>query len=137
MAAMLARLGVTPRNPDADAALTQAAFRAFGEGGERLRWEPFFFDWFCADEARALAGPRGDLYEQAGFAEFRQALAGYAADRPARLADPYFARPEPEELLIGEIEAIWARIADADDWTAFEAKLAAIETARTAWALSP
>jgi hypothetical protein len=120
---------------EADAELVQAAFRAFGEGGERLRWEPFFFDWFCGDEARALAGPRGDLYAEPGFAEFRQALAGYAPERPERLADPFFARPEPEELLIGEIEAIWAGIADADDWSAFEAKLAALETARQAWDL--
>jgi uncharacterized protein YdiU (UPF0061 family) len=135
MTAMLMRLGVKPRDPQADAALTQAAFRAFSEGGERLRWEPFFFDWFCGDEARALAGPRGDLYAEPGFAEFRQALAGYAPERPERLADPFFARPEPEELLIGEIEAIWAGIADADDWSAFEAKLAALETARQAWDL--
>ncbi len=137
MAAMLARLGVRSRDPDADAALTQAAFRAFGEGGEALRWEPFFFDWFCGDEARAMAGPRSELYAEPGFTEFRETLAGFTADRPERLADPYFARPEPEELLIGEIEAIWARIADADDWSAFEAKLAAIEAARTAWALRP
>jgi uncharacterized protein YdiU (UPF0061 family) len=135
MAAMLARLGVRSRDPDADAALTQAAFRAFGEGGEALRWEPFFFDWFCGDDARAMAGPRGDLYAEPGFAEFRETLAGFEPDQPERLADPYFARPEPEELLIGEIEAIWARIADGDDWSAFEAKLAAIEAARTAWAL--
>jgi len=135
MAAMLARLGVRSRDPDADAALTQAAFRAFGEGGEPLRWEPFFFDWFCGDAARALAGPRGDLYAEPGFAEFREALSGFTAERPERLADPYFARPEPEELLIGEIEAIWGRIAEADDWSAFEAKVAAIEAARTAWAL--
>ena len=134
-AAMLARLGLRPRGTDENAALVQAAFRAFAEGGERLRWEPFFFDWFCGREQRALAGPRGDLYAEPGFGDFRQALAGFEADRPERLADPYFARPEPEELLIDEIEALWARIAEADDWSAFEAKLAAIETARQAWGL--
>ncbi len=62
-------------------------------------------------------------------------LAGFRPDRPERLADPYFARPEPEELLIGEIEALWASIAEADDWAAFEAKLAGIEAARLAWSL--
>jgi protein adenylyltransferase len=134
-AAMLDRLGVRARKTEDDAALVQAAFRAFAEGGERLRWEPFFFDWFCGDEARALAGPRGDLYGEEGFTEFRGLLAGFAPDRPERLADPYFARSEPEELLIGEIEALWARIAEADDWSAFHAKLAGIETARLAWGL--
>ena len=134
-AAMLARLGVQPQGTEADAALVQAAFRAFAEGGERLRWEPFFFDWFCGDEARACSGPRGDLYAQAGFAEFREALAGFASERPERLAHPYFTRPEPEELLYDQIEALWAPIAQDDDWSAFHAKLAGIEIARLAWAL--
>lgn len=135
-AAMLRRLGLISRGTDEDAALTQAAFRAFAEGGERLRWEPFFFDWFCGDAARALAGVRGDLYARPGFDEFRTLLSTFEVDRPERLADPWFARPEPEELLIDEIEALWARIAEADDWSAFEAKLAAIEIARRAWGLT-
>jgi uncharacterized protein YdiU (UPF0061 family) len=135
-AAMLARLGVRPAGDETDAALVQAAFRAFADGGDRLRWEPFFFDWFCGDEARALSGVRGDLYVTEGFAEFRAGLAAHAPDRPERLADPWFARLEPEELLYDQIEALWAPIAEADDWSAFNAKLAAIETARRAWGLS-
>ena len=134
-AAMLDRLGVRPQGSDADAALVQAAFRAFAEGGERLRWEPFFFDWFCGREDRAMSGPRGDLYAQAGFAEFRARLAAFQPERPERLADPYFAQPEPEELLYDQIEALWAPIAAGDDWSAFHAKLAGIETARVAWGL--
>ncbi|MDB5424189.1 MAG: hypothetical protein JWQ29_1605, partial [Phenylobacterium sp.] len=134
-AAMLARLGVQPRGIEADGALVQAMFAAFAEGGERLRWEPFFFDWFCGDEARALAGVRGDLYGGEAVLEFRRLLAGYQAERPERLADPYFARPEPEELLYDQIEAIWAPIAEADDWSDFAAKLASIEAARLAWGL--
>ena len=133
--AMLDRLGVARRGDEADAALVQAAFRAFAEGGERLRWEPFFFDWFCGDESRALGSPRGDLYAAEGFADFRQQLAAFAPDRPERLADPYFAGAEPEELLIDEIEALWARIAADDDWSAFHAKLGRVEAARIAWGL--
>ena len=64
-------------------------------------------------------------------------MAAHAAERPDRLSHPYFARAEPEELLIDEIEAIWAAIAEADDWTAFDAKLARIETARQAWGFTP
>ncbi|MBL8772491.1 MAG: YdiU family protein [Phenylobacterium sp.] len=135
-AAMLARLGVRPQDPDADAALVQASFRAMAEGGERLRWEPFFFDWFCGAEPRAMAGPRADLYAEPPFAEFRARLSGYAAERPERLEHPYFARPEPEELLIDQIEALWAFIAEADDWSVFHEKLARIETARVAWGLA-
>jgi len=135
IAAMLDRLGLKPRGEEADAGFVQAAFRAIAAGSEPLRWEPFFFDWFCGDEARALAGVRGELYRQPAFADFRELIAGYAPDRPERLADPYFARPEPEELLYDQIEALWAPIAGADDWSAFEAKLAAIERARRAWGL--
>jgi len=135
MAAMIGRLGVIPREPDENAALVQAMFRAIAEGGERLRWEPFFFDWFCGDEGRALKGVRGDLYWDPAFEEFRNLLAKFTPDRPERLADPYFSRPEPEELLIDEIEAIWAAIAEADDWSPFAAKLASIERARLAWRL--
>jgi uncharacterized protein YdiU (UPF0061 family) len=137
VAAMLERLGLTPRGEQADVALVQAAFRALAEGGEALRWEPFFFDWFAADEARALAGPRAALYAAEAFVAFRALLSAYAPERPERLADPYFARSEPEELLYDEIEAIWAQIASHDDWSAFEGKLAAIERARLAWGLTP
>jgi uncharacterized protein YdiU (UPF0061 family) len=136
-AAMLERLGLKPRGEEADAAFAQAAFRALAEGGEALRWEPFFFDWFCKDDARALAGPRAGLYSGEAFVAFRALLAEYEADRPERLGDAYFARIEPEELLYDEIEAIWAPITEADDWSAFEAKLQAIERARLAWGLAP
>ena len=136
MAAMLARLGLTPRGDAEDADLIQSAFRAVAEGGARLRWEPFFFDWFCGREDRALAGPRAELYAEDAFAEFRQRLAAYAPVRPERLTHAYFAQAEPEELLYDEIEAIWASIADADDWTPLQAKLARIEAARVAWGFS-
>jgi uncharacterized protein YdiU (UPF0061 family) len=61
--AMLARLGVTSAGAEADAALASAAFGVLQEGGEALRWEPFFFDWFGGESsaARALEGVRGDL----------------------------------------------------------------------------
>jgi uncharacterized protein YdiU (UPF0061 family) len=134
--AMRRRLGVRSRGAEVDAALAQAAFQALAGGGEPLRWEPFFFDWFGGDEARALAGARGDLYGQAPFAELRAQLAHYEPVEPEALSRDYFAAPEPQELIYEEIEAIWARIDQADDWSAFDAKLAAIETARQAYGLS-
>jgi uncharacterized protein YdiU (UPF0061 family) len=128
--AMLMRLGLLPRGEAEDVALTQAAFGALAAGGDALRWEPFFFDWFCG---RTPSGPRTGLYDNPEGAAFRERIAGYAPDRPVRLEHPYFARPEPEELLYDQIEALWAPIADADDWSAFHEKLASIETARQAW----
>jgi uncharacterized protein YdiU (UPF0061 family) len=138
VAAMLARMGLKASGDEAaDAAFVQSIFKALAEGGEALRWEPFFFDWFAGSESRALAGPRGALYGEEAFGEFRERLGAYTPERPERLADPYFARAEPEELLIDEIESLWAAIAERDDWGPFHGKLAAIEAARTAWGLTP
>ena len=136
--AMVERLGLKPHSPDMDVALANAAFRAIGEGGQALRWEPFFFDWFCglASEGRAMGGPRAHLYGGAALAEFRGALPAFEVDRPERLDDPYFRRDQPEELLYDEIEAIWAAIAGGDDWSAFNTKLAGIGVARNAYRLS-
>lgn len=137
--AMLNRLALQPRGDDADIDLVNAAFRALAEGGEALRWEPFFFDWFggAASEERAMRGARADLYGGEAFLRFRGLLADYEMDRPARLTDPYFSGAEPQELIYEEIEAIWAPIADHDDWSLFEAKLAAIGRAASALDLGP
>ena len=64
---------------------------------------------------------------------FRDLLKAYEPDRPERLEAAYFGRPDPEELLYDEIEALWAAIAAEDDWGPFEAKLAAIAAARAAY----
>jgi uncharacterized protein YdiU (UPF0061 family) len=134
-AAIVRRLGLKPAGDDADVDLANAAFAALAEGGEPLRWEPFFFDWFAgrASEARALAGPRAAIYGGEAFGRFRELLAAREPDRPERLRNPYFAKPEPEELLYDQIEALWSAIAERDDWSPFEAKLAAIEAARLGW----
>jgi uncharacterized protein YdiU (UPF0061 family) len=135
--AMLDRLAVKSRNADEDVELVNAAFRALAEGGDALRWEPFFFDWFggTASQARALEGPRADLYRTETFETFRRRLADFEPDRPERLADPVFQRPEPEELIIEEVEALWAPIADGDDWGPLTEKLGRIEGARMAYGL--
>ena len=135
--AMLNRLGLKSRSAEEDVALVQSAFIALASGGESLRWEPFFFDWFGgeASAARALAGPRAALYGQEAFLDFRRKLADFEPDRPERLESPVFKALEPEELLIDEVEALWAPIAEADDWSPLHAKLRRIEAARVAYAL--
>ena len=64
------------------------------------------------------------------FAPFTARVAGYAATVTTDHA--YWADAAPCGLPIDEIEAIWARIATADDWSMFDAKLAAIERLRGA-----
>ena len=131
------RLGVEARSPAEDVALANAAFAALGEGGAALRWEPFFFDWFGgpASESRALNGPRAGLYAGEAATAFRALIAAYEPRDADRLGRAYFAGPEPQELLYDEIEAIWAAVAERDDWAPFEAKVAAVGEAREAYGL--
>src|SRR5690606_15475325 len=135
-AAFLMRLGVRSLGEAADQRLLDATLALLREGGEALRWEPLLFDWFggFASSARALKGPRAGAYQGQAFDDFRCALFEHEPDRPERLEHPMFARPEPEEMLIDEVEAIWAAIEAADDWGPFEAKLARLAAAREAWA---
>ena len=129
--AVMRRLGLAV---DADAAgLVSTAFQALAAGGQALSWEAFFFDWFGGRVDRALASPRGAIYAGEGFAAFRERLASASPDRPERMDHPYFGEVEPQDLLIEEIEGIWAAIAERDDWTMFNAKLAAIEAMRGAY----
>ena len=114
-AALLARLGV--RSQGDDAALTEALVAALVATGAPL--DRFWFDWRGGALRRATTAYDGPAWEP-----FRAAVAGYA---PAvELDHPYWSDTEPCGLLIGEIEAIWAPIAAADDWSAFEAKIAAV-----------
>ena len=77
--------------------------------------------------------PRKAFYQGEAFDVFRFALFEHEPDRPERLEHPVFARPEPEEMLIDEVEAIWSAIDAADDWTPFKAKLKRIEETRRAY----
>jgi len=133
-AAFLMRLGVHSLGEAADQRLVDATLALLREGGEAMRWEPLFFDWFggFASSARALSGPRAKLYQGEAFDAFRFALMEHEPDRIERLEHPMFAAREPEEMLIDEVETIWSAIA-ADDWAPLNAKLARLEAARTAW----
>ena len=133
-AAFLNRLGVKSLGEAADQRLLDSTLALLREGGEAMRWEPLFFDWFAgfASSARALSGPRAALYQSKTFADFRFALFEHEPDRPERLEVEIFARPEPEEMLIDEVETIWAAIDAGDDWGPFRSKLARIDAVRRA-----
>ncbi|MFK0298210.1 protein adenylyltransferase SelO family protein [Brevundimonas sp. NPDC090276] len=136
-AAFLNRLGVKSLSEAADQRLLDAALALLRDKGEALRWEPLFFDWFggFSSGARALGGVRGKTYQGEAFDAFRFALLEHEPDRPERLEHPMFAKPEPEEMLIDEVEAIWSAIDQGDDWAPLHAKLARLDAARSAWAL--
>ena len=71
----------------------------------------------------AFGGELGTSFDPA-FAPVRDLLAG--RDRPGRPEHPYFRQPQPCTMLIDEVEALWAPIAASDDWSLFQAKIAAI-----------
>ncbi|WP_312735656.1 protein adenylyltransferase SelO family protein [Brevundimonas sp.] len=134
-AAFLMRLGVHSLGEAADQRLVDTTLALLREGGEAMRWEPLFFDWFggFASSARALSGPRAKLYQGEAFDAFRFALMEHEPDRIERLEHPMFAAREPEEMLIDKVETIWTAIAADDDWSPLNAKLARLEAARRAW----
>ena len=130
--AFFARLGITP--PEEDAYGFVIAWMQWLEQS-RAPFEQAFFDWFAgaASEARAMGGPNAALYAEPAFAEIRARLAGFDPVRPDRLHHDYFKWTAPATLLIDEVEALWAPIAEEDDWSAFDRKIADIRTARAAY----
>ena len=100
------RLGVAGRGMEADSALIGAAER----------------------EMRGLAiGPDAFFFVHRGgrnaTGELADALEGYEA-----LPDDheYWRQDQPESTLIDEVEAIWAAIAEHDDWQPLQVKVAAL-----------
>ena len=124
--AMLRRLGLEATNLEADNALAQLVW-VFLEAS-RIPFERFFFDWYggAARAARAEAGPASAFYRREDFQPLREALLARAPASDVRLDHPYFAGEAPCTMLIDDVEAIWAPIAERDDWSAFEAKIAEI-----------
>ncbi|NCP10637.1 MAG: YdiU family protein [Sphingomonadales bacterium] len=106
------RLGVAARDPASDLALVEAAERMMV--ATSLPIDRFFF---------AYAAGRGASGDEPGRA-FEELLARH---RPARaLDDRYWSGDAPQAMLIDEVEAIWAAIAERDDWTPLTDKIAAV-----------
>ena len=106
------RLGVRGRDAAGDRELaraTERALRATGVGLDR-----FFHDAFGGD----LPASYGE-----GWAGFRAAVAGH---EPRATRDDGYWSGDPCAMLIDEVEAIWAAIAERDDWRPLHAKVTAI-----------
>ncbi|MGI4732215.1 MAG: protein adenylyltransferase SelO family protein [Janthinobacterium lividum] len=106
------RLGVVSRGPAPDGALVRAVEAGLASSGAGL--DRFFFD--------AFGGTLPPGYG-AAWDDVRAALAPYTPRKDR--SHPYWSG-EPCSMLIDEVEAIWAPIARDDDWSAFEAKVAAV-----------
>jgi uncharacterized protein YdiU (UPF0061 family) len=127
-AAMLARLGVLPRDAVSDIALADTIVA--GLKASAMPMDRFWFDW--RGGVRRGPSEADASYALPAFAPFIAQVAAYVP--AARVDHPYWSDAAPCGLPIAEIEAIWARIAEADDWSALTAKLAGIERLRQAMA---
>ena len=130
--AVIRRLGLVSRPEDAALAQAWWAFLA----SSKIPFEQAFFDWHGNQPARAARSPGAAHYASPAFTPVRDALSGYAPAPTARLDHPYFAKSAPCTMLIGEVEAIWAPIAAADDWSMLDGKLLAIDAMREAYGVT-
>lgn len=108
------RLGLKPAGTQAEEALIRAFEVGLGESGQQPDAA-----WFAFRGGRAHPG------HHPAFQPFVEALAGFEPIECA-LDHAYWDDEAPVTLLIEEVEALWAPIADRDDWSALDAKVAAI-----------
>ena len=114
--AIFARLAILPGDLDEDMALVAAIEETLGR--QTVTIDRFFFDW----RGGSLRGP-SDLY---GDFDAVRDLIGRREAAPGALDHPYWSDAEPCSMHIEEVEAIWSRIDEADDWSALHAKVAAV-----------
>ncbi|WP_294234664.1 protein adenylyltransferase SelO family protein [uncultured Sphingomonas sp.] len=110
--AILWRLGLIPRGGTEDRALVQSFERALRTSQASL--DRVYFDLF--------GGKIPDQYDEV-WNELRDLIEPYA---PRRARDHTYWQGAPESMLIDEVEAIWAPIAERDDWTALYDKVARV-----------
>ena len=116
--AMLARLGVRPRNDGDDLALVQAIEQ--GLATRTVGVDRFFFDW---SGGRRRPGPYDATYAE-HFSAVETILTRYDG---TRMTDhSYWSDAEPCSMHIDEVEAIWTAIDTRDDWSPLHGKVAAI-----------
>ena len=112
--ALLTRLGIGRADAEADRALAKAIVTALAS--RKIEIDRFFFDWRCGRI------PSDVRYNDPVF----RSLAALLEGRQHTPQHPYWSDGEPCSMHIEEVEAIWAPIARDDNWSAFEAKIAAI-----------
>jgi uncharacterized protein YdiU (UPF0061 family) len=112
--ALLRRLLVAPAGGQSDRDLAAALINALATRAQTI--DRIFFDW------RGGRDPGADVYPDGAF----RALAEQLSGREREVAHPYWLDPAPCSMHIEEVERIWAAIADRDDWSPLEAKVAAV-----------
>ena len=112
------RLAIAPKEQDADVAFIMQTFKFLEHS--QCSWPQLWHDWQggAGQVMRAKKSPNKDFYTGEDFADWLTAFGQY---------EPAGGPPEtevPASLLYDEIGALWEPIAEMDDWSDFEAKLA-------------
>jgi serine/tyrosine/threonine adenylyltransferase len=115
------RLGIVPQEEQTDMELLVRLEQALAK--QTVEIDRFFFDW--RGGSRRGPSPADAAYEGEEFAEVRKLIHGYAPARGA-LDHEYWSDEAPCSMHIDEVEAIWSRIDEADDWSPLQAKIAAV-----------
>lgn len=133
--AMLRRLGLAPRDDEQNNALVTALFGFLS--ATKAPYEQFFFDWRGGglSAERAASSPSAEHYASEAFRPVANALEAFGPADDVNLGHAYFTRKTPRTMLIDEVEAIWAPIAENDDWTLFNQTLEDIGVMREAYGI--
>ena len=118
--AVLGRLGVKPKGNAQDAELLVALETALAK--KTVEIDRFFFDW--RGGRRRGSSPADPHYQADEFTSLSRLIEEY--EPAATLDHPYWSGNAPCSMHIDEVEAIWARIDEADDWSLFETKIGAV-----------
>ncbi|WP_240231723.1 protein adenylyltransferase SelO [Devosia lacusdianchii] len=134
---MLRRLGLKPRDVETDSAFVTTLFGFLSTS--KAPYEQFFFDWRggSLSAERAARSLSAEYYAREAFRPVADALEQFGPADDVNLTHPYFTRNTPRTMLIGEVEAIWAPIADRDNWSLFQTTLAEIAEMRQAYGVDP
>jgi uncharacterized protein YdiU (UPF0061 family) len=134
---VLRRLGLLPGETERDGAFVTALFGFLSSS--QAPYEQFFFDWRggSLSAERAARSPSAGHYASEAFRPIADALEAYQPAADVNLDHPYFTRDTPRTMLIDDMEAIWAPIAETDDWTLFHATLTEIAQMRQAYGVTP
>jgi serine/tyrosine/threonine adenylyltransferase len=119
--AIFARLGIARGEMETDARLLIAIESALSR--KTVAIDRFFFDW--RGGRRRGPSPSDPAYADGAFADFHERIAD-CEPLPGSIDHAYWSDEAPQSMHIDEVEAIWSRIDEADDWSAFEAKIAAV-----------
>ena len=114
VSALLRRLGVEKSSRDDDRKLSAALLTALQSCEHQI--DRVFFDW------RGGRDPGPDRYPSEPFRNLSAALEG----RRREPSHPYWSDPAPCSMHIDEVESIWSAIAERDDWSPLDDKVASI-----------